>query len=228
MVLHDLEEPEAVQTVIKETREAIKPDDGVSAKLAFQPSISDPDESVPDQGGSSTTTGISEVNSDDCSLMWDINNSIEIRKGKTSSFQFQPALDRPNNSAAETESDFEEAEDAKSQEFKPSKWNQSLVPSRSAIKSPEQQQPKSSMKKSVSFERKKTQLVYEYPPPPEEVEEKAMTTVASSSIPSFSAALGMCRLTCICFRIDLYFDLDHYSLASFSCRLGINSGGIRK
>jgi hypothetical protein len=64
-----------------------------------------------------------------------------------------------------------------SMEFKPSKWNHSLTPSRPAIKSPavvpeeknnvsEEELPlKGGMKKSVSFELSKSQLVYKYPPP---------------------------------------------------------------
>lgn len=54
--------------------------------------------------------------------------------------------------------------------FIPSVWNSALNPSKSAIKSPETgedlvKETGAGIRKSVSFERKKRRLVYEYPPP---------------------------------------------------------------
>lgn len=69
-----------------------------------------------------------------------------------------------------SEPDEEPASGPTSADFVPSTWNQSLQPARRAIKSPltsEQPEQKYSLKKSVSFERKKRQLVYEYPPAPQ-------------------------------------------------------------
>lgn len=188
LVLHDLEEPDAAQTVIKETREGFKSDDGVSAKLAFQASSASAKD---DRPGLSESFAVSETGSNDSNLCWDLNNSIEIRKGKSNT---RDANESATDVAVDFESDMDENEKPPlSEPFVPSKWNHSLVPSRSAIKSPEQQ-PKSGMKKSVSFERKKPQLVYEYPPPPmasdsEDEEKHSRAVVPPSSIP-FSSSLG--------------------------------------
>lgn len=202
--MHDLEEPDAAQLVIKETREAIKPDEGVSGKLAFQASNDSKATADHEPGAHRSTSPSVDVESNDSNVLWEINNSIEISKGKAEGSQTES--NKQSDPTADFESDFEEGEDAASKEFVPSKWNQSLVPSRSAIKSPEQQH-KVTMKKSVSFERKKTQLVYEYPPPPPEEEEKVVTSVASSSIP-FSSSLGNLK---ICFT-KLFNDFRFYPL----------------
>ncbi|ODN06095.1 hypothetical protein Ocin01_00577 [Orchesella cincta] len=174
LVLHDLEDIDSKKTVIKETREAIGPDAGVNAKLAFENRTSTNSETEEHHSGGNSVQN-TEVDHED--KMWDVNNSIEIRKFK----------DDGQSSKHEPGAELRDIDDeAIAKEFVPSKWNQSLVPSRPAIKSPEQQ-PKSYMKKSVSFEMNKTQLVYEYPPPPVEEEEKTITPLASASLPMSSS-----------------------------------------
>lgn len=215
LVLHDLEEPDSLSQIIKETRET-NPDADVSAKLAFEDTFCTTSSSdfwtiTPDGFETTSSSQIepSDASSNDHSRIWDINSSIEIRKSKSpADTRFEDTHDpdqltkvtsiASHDGTIELE-DLEETHVTSeatevSTDFVPSKWNQSLVPSRSAIKSPEQQPKTSGMKKSVSFEMKKTQLVYEYPPPPvasdSEEEEKAAAAAVRSPIASSSVPLA--------------------------------------
>jgi len=107
----------------------------------------------------------SESSSSHDAAEWDVHSSVDIEKAKL--FVDKSILDM-----SWTGQKKEATEEVSA--FVPSKWNQTLTPIRPAIKSPavvpcekeeDQNNKTGGMKKSVSFERNKTQLVYKYPPP---------------------------------------------------------------